>query len=130
MSALSPEETRFMRQLARRRGAGVGASGTEGLAGKWHELHACAADLAQLAQLSPEPFAGNIAAFPDRMDTATPRQRELAWQGLEDMEAMMQPGLVALETLRRRGAAVHVPALALWREFYTARGAVMALARA
>lgn len=129
MSALSPEQTRFMRRFARRAGARGDSSGQIRLAGKWQELHARAADLAQLAQLSPEPFAGEIAAFPDRLNKATPRQRDLVRQGLEDLEAMMQPGLVALETLRRRGRAVHVPALALWREFYTARTAVMALAR-
>lgn len=127
MSALSPDQSRAMRETARHQG---GASPYEtGLAGKWKDLHARAARLAKLAELSPEAFEGAIADFPRHVSQAPDWQRELAWQGIDDIEAMMRPGLAALETLRQRGTAANAPALALWREFYTARGAIMSLAR-
>ncbi|WP_300595743.1 hypothetical protein [Erythrobacter sp.] len=114
-------------------GQGPGGDGPTGghsatLAAKWEDLHQHAAQVAKLAQLSPEPFTGPLAAFPAQIGDATEWQRELAWQGVDDIEAMMRPGLAALETLRQRGASANAPALALWREFYTARGAVLALA--
>lgn len=99
------------------------------LAEKWADLHDQATGLARLAQLSPEPYAGTLAAFPAQIGDASKWQRELAWQGIEDIDAMMQPGLAALATLQRRGISASAPALALWREFYEARGAVLALAR-
>ena len=127
MSALSPKQTRAMRETTRRHD---GASPFEtGLAGKWKDLHARAARLAKMAELSPEPFEGAIADFPGQVSRAPDWQRELAWQGIDDIEAMMRPGLAALETLCERGTAANAPALALWREFYNARGAIMSLAR-
>ena len=116
-----------MRETSRRH---QGASPFEtGLASKWKDLHARAARIAKMAELSPEPFEGAVADFPADVSQAPDWQRELAWQGIDDIEAMMRPGLAALEILRERGTAAHAPALALWREFYTARGAVMSLAR-
>ncbi|MEM1195311.1 MAG: hypothetical protein AAGH57_04350 [Pseudomonadota bacterium] len=99
------------------------------LASKWEDLHQQAAQLARLADLSPEPFTGEVAAFPAQVGEASEWQRELAWQGIDDIDAMMRPGLAALATLTRRGLAANAPALALWREFYDARGAVMALTK-
>lgn len=111
------------------REAASGSTGTqETLASKWADLHDQAARLAQIASLSPEPFAGAVAAFPAQISDASEWRRELAWQGIDDIEAMMRPGLAALATLVQRGAAANAPALALWREFYYARGAVMELA--
>ena len=98
------------------------------LAERWEALHDQANELTRLAQLSPEPFAGVLAAFPAVMKSASEWRRNLADQGLDDIEAMMRPGLSALATLQERGAATNAPALALWREFYTARGAVMEIA--
>lgn len=99
-------------------------------AARWRRLHLQAHELARMADLSPEPFGETLASFPERLTTATKRQRQLAEQGLEDIEAMLRPGLSALATLKDRKAPATAPALALWREFYDARGAVMALAGA
>lgn len=127
MSALSPQQARAMRHTVR---SGDSApTPAPNLASRWADLHDRAAQLAALAQLSPEPFTGPLATFPGRIGKAAPWQRALADEGLEDIEAMMRPGLAALETLKNRGAAANAPALALWREFYTARGAVLALAK-
>ncbi len=134
MSALSPQQTRAIRETTGHTGNPGGNRGGLppgfGFAGKWRELHRRAAKLAAMARLSPEKFEGALAAFPDRISEAAPWQRELAWQGLEDIEAMLEPGLAALETLRKRGNATTAPALALWREFYGARSAMMALGEA
>ena len=101
---------------------------SRGFADKWKALHQRAGELARLADLSPEKFDGPLAAFPRRIGRASDAQRDLAWQSLEDIEAMMEPGLAALDTLNGRGLLATAPALALWREFYRARSAVMALA--
>lgn len=100
------------------------------LAGKWADLHRQAARLTRLAQLSPEPYTGALAAFPAQIGAASAWQRELAWQGIDDIDAMLQPGLAALATLERRGMPTGAPALALWREFHEARSAIMGLALA
>lgn len=100
------------------------------LADRWRTLHAHAAQVARLAQLSPEPFEGPLASFAGELNGASEWQRDLAQQGIEDIEAMMRPGLAALEIVKQRGAAATAPALALWREFYNARCAVMALMHA
>lgn len=95
------------------------------LAQRWEELHSAAAQLAKVADLAPERFEGRLAAFPDLLGEANEWQRELAWQGVEDIDAMMRPGLTALGTLEQRGSDVTAPAIALWREFYCAREAVL-----
>lgn len=94
---------------------------------RWRALHDQAGRIAEMAQLSPERFEGAIAALPDRIGDAPDWKRSLAWQHIEDIDAMMRPGLAALATITSRGLSAHVPALALWREFYNARGSVMAL---
>ena len=104
-------------------------SGTRGsLARRWEDVHRQATLLARLAQLSPEPFTGEVATFPERMGEASGWQRELAWQGIEDIDAMLRPGLAALATITDRGSAANAPALALWREFHAARAALLTLA--
>ncbi len=101
--------------------AGVNAA----LALQWLNLHEQAAQVARTAQLSAEPFAGQIAAFPSRIADAASWRRELVTHGIEDMGAMMQTGLAALTIIERRGGAGHAPALALWREFHEMRDAVL-----
>ena len=117
-----------MREKAARGGGTPPTQPLSTLEARWQDLHTQAEQLAKLAELSPEPFAGAVAAFPAQIGEADEWQRELAWQGIDDIDAMMRPGLAALATLKQRGAAASAPALALWREFYSARGAVMALA--
>ena len=117
-----------MREVARQPDGARSAHPTLGFAGQWAQLHQRAGELAEMAQLSPERFEGSLADFPNRVNEAHAAQRERVSQGVEDIEAMMTPGLIALEALRGRGAATTAPALALWREFYSARNAVMTLA--
>ncbi|MEL6531221.1 MAG: hypothetical protein AAFQ27_14785 [Pseudomonadota bacterium] len=100
---------------------------TGSLAQRWEDLNATAVQLAMAADLAPERTDARIARFPAMVGNAHEWQRELAWQGLEDIDAMMRPGLSALSTLSDRGHDATAPALALWREFYRAREAVVSL---
>ncbi len=51
----------------------------------------------------------------------------IAERSIEDLMAMMEPGLAALLAVSARGADARVPALALWREYCAAREALLAL---
>lgn len=116
----SPEQLKAMREaLANRRP----------LSKRWRELHALGQLIAAKAQLASEPFDGPIAEFPDAILDAAPWHRELAEQALEDIDAMLQPGLTALQAIEARGHDATAPALALWREYYAARDGLMGLAQ-
>ncbi len=93
----------------------------------WQRLHDQAGEVAELAGISREKFEGEIAAFPGHLCDAGEAAQELAWQGIEDIDAMLQPGLTALRTITARGQDASVPALALWREFHCARAAILRL---
>lgn len=95
---------------------------------QWQRLHDQAAELTKLAQLAAEPVTDEVVGFPARLMNADKDQRTLAWLGIEDIDAMMQPGLTALHTVTARGQNASVPALALWREFHAARASLLALA--
>ena len=101
---------------------------TRPLAARWRRLHQQAADLACMADLSPEPFGEALASFPQRLAAISTCQLQLAEQGLEDIEAMLRPGLSALATMQNRKTSATPPAFALWRFFSDGRGAVLALA--
>ena len=114
----SPEQLKAMREaLAERRP----------LSKRWRELHTLGQLIAVKAQLSSEPFEGRLADFPDAIVDAAPWHRDLAEQALEDIDAMLQPGLTALQALEARGHDATAPALALWREFYNAREGLLGL---
>jgi len=122
MSALPPDQIRTMRESAQAAKEPLGS-----LARRWSDLHEQAGQLASLAGLAPEAASGAVAGFSGQLGEASEWQRELAWQGIEDIDAMMRPGLAALRTLTERGQEAAVPALALWREFHAARDAVLAV---
>jgi hypothetical protein len=93
------------------------------LVAQWEALHDSAAALGKLAQIAPE---GSAPPFGPLVETALPWQLTLAAQGLDDIAAMLAPGLAALGTLTARGQETAAPALALWREFHAARAGVLA----
>ena len=92
-------------------------------------LHGQAAALALLARLAPErvEIGGELGAVLAR---AAPWQRALVAQTAADCAAMMDSGLTALGTLIRRGQDISAPALVLWREFHTARAAMVSVLEA
>jgi hypothetical protein len=96
---------------------------TAALAAQWEALHARAAELGAMARIAPEAAPEPLAPL---IENARDWQRNLAAQGLADIEAMLAPGLAALATLTARGQDTSAPALALWREFHAARASVLA----
>ena len=100
-------------------------AGPSPLAAKWDAVHQAAAVVAGLAGAPPQPCA--IEAFPARIDAAGGWRRALADQGIDDLAAVMRPGIAALVAANAAGAAPAAAAQALWREFVRARDAVVAL---
>lgn len=94
---------------------------------KWAALHASAEQVARLGELSNERAETDVDVFAQLLVTANDWQRDVAWQGVEDIEALMRAGLAALGTVAARGQDASVPARALWREFHYAREAVLCL---
>jgi hypothetical protein len=90
----------------------------------WTALHRDADGLAALAGISGEQEPASIAPL---VATAECWQLAFAAQGVEDIAAMLAPGLAALATLTARGQDAAAPALALWREFHAARESVLAM---
>lgn len=104
---------------------GQGAAGASSR--KWAALQEAANVVASLAGLDQERPGAAIRNFPALMREAPAWRRELADQQIDDMAAMMQPGIAALLGVNARGADPRPAALALWREFVSARDAVLAL---
>ena len=94
---------------------------------KWAALQDAANVVATLAGLDPERPEPEVRNFPALMRDAARWRRDLADQAIDDMSAMMQPGIAALLGVNARGADPRPAALALWREFGAARAAVLAL---
>ncbi|WP_298172263.1 hypothetical protein [Novosphingobium sp.] len=96
------------------------------MAMKWKAVHAAAA-IGELAGIAPEYRSPEIRNFPAMLrDTGGWRYR-LAEQGVDDLAAILEPGLAALLALHGSGAPASAAALALWQEFHTARAGLLAL---
>ncbi|PKB13933.1 hypothetical protein B0I00_2561 [Novosphingobium kunmingense] len=95
---------------------------------KWSALHDAARVVAMLAGVSAEPTHGGMRDFPLTMRDAGGWRRDLCEQGIDDLSAIMEPGLAALLSVHSRGADPAPAALALWQEFAAARNALLALA--
>lgn len=109
--------------------ANRGASGLSAntMAAKWTAIHEAAAAVGELAGVAPEYRTPEVRNFPAIMrDTGGWRQR-LAEQGVDDLVAVLEPGLAALLALHGSGATAGAPAQALWNEFHAARAALLAL---
>lgn len=97
------------------------------MAMKWTAVHEASAAIGELAGIAPEFRTAEIRNFPAIMrDTGGWRLR-LAEQGVDDLAAILEPGLAALLALQNSGASAGPPALALWQEFQTARTGLLAL---
>ena len=107
--------------------AAFGQSAASAFSLKWAALQDAAGVIAALAGLEAERTTPEIRKFPALMREAEPWRRELADRGIEDMKAVMEPGIAALLGVTARGASPRPAALALWREFVEARRAVVAL---
>ncbi len=94
---------------------------------KWSALHEAASVVATLAGLAPESMRPDVRNFPAVMRDTGGWRKELSEQGIDDLSAIMEPGLAALLAVHARGVDPASAALALWQEFHAARGALLAL---
>jgi hypothetical protein len=124
MSALPPEHMRALQATAEAVRQPLGS-----LVLRWDEMHDQAARLAELAKVAQPVATLTEAQFVALLQAAPSRERQLVWQGVEDIGAMLQPGLVALGTLKRRGQDTAIPAAALWQEFVAARDGLIDILR-
>ena len=97
------------------------------LAERWRSLHENAQLIASMAALAREDFAGELATFPDRIAVAGDERLARAQLTLQDVDAILQPGLTALLALQARGQDTTAPALALWREIHASRATLLDL---
>ena len=104
-----------------------GQSAASALSLKWAALQDAANVVAALSGLEPERASPEIRNFPALMREAASWRRELADRAIEDMNAVMEPGIAALLGVNARGASPRPAALALWREFVEARASVLVL---
>jgi hypothetical protein len=94
---------------------------------KWAAVHDAIEIVAVLAGLEPERPSSEVRDFPALMHEAPGWRRELADRAIDDMAAVMEPGIAALLGVNARSADPRPAALALWCEFTAARAAVLAL---
>lgn len=125
MNALPPNFPPMDSATGRAHFGGAAASATNM---KWSALQDAAAVVATLAGLAPEARSPEIRNFPAVIRGAGNWRRESAEKGIEDLAAIMEPGIAALLAVNARGADARPAALALWSEFYAARAALLALA--
>lgn len=94
---------------------------------QWPALHQAAEAVAAMAGISATPMTARQRNFPEAACAAGGWRLELAQQGVDDIAAIMEPGLAALFAAHARGANAPAAAFALWEEFCNARDALMAL---
>lgn len=94
---------------------------------KWSALHDAVAVVGSLTGMAPEAMRPEIRNFPAMMRDVGGWRRQLAEQGIDDLSAVMEPGLAALLAIHARGVNPAPAALALWQEFHAARTALLAL---
>lgn len=95
---------------------------------KWAALHEAGAVVCALAGEESAKSSAEIRNFPAMIREAGPGRRALAENGIDDLVAMMEPGIAALLAVNARGIDATHAARALWREFVAARAALLALA--
>ena len=94
---------------------------------KWAAVHEAAAAVGELAGEPPEFRKPEVRNFPAIMRDTGGWRFVVAQEGVDDLAAIMEPGLTALLALHGRGVPTLAPAQALWHEFQSARAALLAL---
>ena len=97
------------------------------LANSWDAVHQAAEAVGALAQLGQEARDPQAMALPARAAELGGRHYDAVARGIEDLSAVMQPGLRALLALTAQGRDTTPAALTLWREFHLARAAILGL---
>lgn len=91
---------------------------------RWSALQDAAAVVARLAGVTRPPHARDPRAALER---AQGWRRQALGQALDDLCAIMEPGIAALLAVRAAGGDARVPALALWREYEAAERGLLAM---
>ena len=94
---------------------------------QWDAVHEAASAVGHLAQLGREQLAEDVLTLPLRAAELGGWHYEAVARGIDDLSAVMQPGLRALLSLTAQGKDTTAAALTLWREFHTARAAILSL---
>lgn len=100
------------------------------LTARWAALAGAAqvvAGLAHPGQADAEPVEAALR-IPFALERSVGGRRRMIEEGIEDMLAMMEPGLTALLEVAQRGGQTQPAAMALWQEFLRARHGLLALA--
>lgn len=108
--------------------AAFGQGAASALSMKWAALQEAAVAVAALAGIAPEKPGPEIRNFPAQIRNVSGWRREQAENGIADLVAIMESGLAALLSVNARGADAGPAAAALWREFISARDALLGLA--
>ncbi|MBT8390146.1 MAG: hypothetical protein KJP13_10920 [Altererythrobacter sp.] len=104
-----------------------GSIGSPGIAAGWTAINEAGQEIGRFAALAPEQLEGSLIDFPNAIETTGGARLLLARETIGDINAMLQPGLAALRAIAARGQDTTAPAIALWREFYASRSALLAL---
>ena len=104
-----------------------GQASASAMSMKWSALHDAANVVATLAGITPEAMRPEVRNFPAVMRDTGGWRRDMADQRIDDLAAIMEPGLAALLAVHARGADASAAALALWQEFHRARSALLGL---
>jgi hypothetical protein len=107
--------------------ASFGQASASAMSMRWSALHDAAGAVAMLAGYTAEPMKPDVRNFPAVMRDVGGWRRAMAEQGVDDLSAIMEPGLTALLAVRARGGDASAPAMTLWEEFLAARDALLAL---
>ena len=106
----------------------VGPYERDALAGQWEAVHQAAAAIGVLAQLGRAPADAETSGLPERAEALGGYEYALIQRSVDDLAAIMRPGLRALLALDAQGRDTTAAALTLWREFHAARDAIIAIA--
>ena len=104
-----------------------GQASASAMSMKWSALHDAVGVAGMLAGIAAEPMRAEVRNFPAVMRDAGGWRRQRAEDGIDDLAAIMEPGLAALLAVNARGVNPAVAALALWQEFQAARAVLLAL---
>ena len=97
---------------------------------QWEAVLEAAAAVAALGGIAREPLSPELLAVPRRVPASDDGRYLRLASAIDDLAAILQPGLRALLMLTAKGRDTTTAARTLWREYHAARGAILALADA
>lgn len=97
------------------------------IAQRCNALEQAGAIVAVLAGIDTASRTEEFSSLAERLDDLCGPRRALAEHSLDDLVAIMQPGVAALLAAAERGVEPSAPALALYGEFSAARDALAVL---